>query len=175
LAVDDTTPVMATMIHALFWIAGNLFLYAVVLRHRPAFTRERMILGYHVLSFVIMPWCLALLSASREILWAPLIGAMSLHGIYSLSFLELWSLSEGGYSLRMLDRVERIGRLPLEAEIKEWREIGAAKTSQRLRSLEGNRLIRKTGGIYQITSMGRIAAAGLRALAWVAHLKEGSR
>ena len=53
-----------------------------------------------------------------------IVGAAAAHGIYSLSFLECWALSEGGYSLRVLDEIVRRGTVPLvdlEEQQKELR------------------------------------------------------
>jgi len=55
------------------------------------------------------------MSGAIETQWPVVLGALSVHGIYSVSFLELWSLSQGGYSLSI---VERAAEAPVCATAK---------------------------------------------------------
>ena len=95
-------------------LAGYVFFhflsYAVWFRHWRAFGSEKTIFLYHAVSFAGA--VSSVLAASWFLCppgggWRWVTGAAGLHGIYSLSFLELWALSDGGYSLRILDQIER--------------------------------------------------------------------
>src|SRR3990170_2064168 len=95
------------------YIAAHFLLYVCVFRHRAFFRTERGIFLFHAVPMVGL---VAL--AFGAFLWNPgldgfalVVGAGAAHGIYSLSFLECWLLSEGGYSLRILSARKKIGRL----------------------------------------------------------------
>jgi len=83
---------------------------------------------------------------------------VGLQGIYSLSFLELWSLAQGGYSLRILMDWEATGRTP------DWtglQRIGAAKKANRLASLQRLSLLLTHQSNFSLSRRGRLVAAAL--------------
>jgi hypothetical protein len=49
------------------------------------------------------------------------------HGIYSMSFLELWSLAEGSYSFAILREIKSDRPADLHAVVIELRAIGDEK------------------------------------------------
>ncbi len=163
---------MSWLAAALIFIALNFLLYTLALRHVGTFGSERIIFIYQVLSFLALPVLLLAVGPSVSDRFASLIGATSLHAIYSLSFLELWSLSEGSYSIRMLDRVERLGVMPEATDTSDLEEIGASKKAARLESLVGLRLIRGAENGYTTTPFGRVAAAPLRLLVWLVNIRD---
>ena len=91
------------------YLAAHLLLYVAVLRHLPAFRREQTIFAYHALSAVLVTASAVVvplaLGTGFDAEW--FVAVVALHGIYSVSFLELWSLAEGGYSLQILERLDR--------------------------------------------------------------------
>jgi hypothetical protein len=163
---------MIWLVGALCFIALNFFLYTLVLRHVRAFGSERLIFLYQVLSFLALPIVLLALGPAVTDVSASLVAATSLHAIYSLSFLELWSLSEGSYSLRMVDRVERLGVMPEDTDTSDLEKIGASKKSARLQSLVGLGIAKRDGERYLLTSRGRIAAIPLRFLVWLVNIRD---
>ena len=96
---------------------------------------------------------------------AGLVAATALHGIYSLSFLELWSLAEGSYSLSILERVEQATRQSEAVDVSGLEGLGGSKKEQRLGSLERLGLIQDTAGQVSLTDRGRRVARALASVA----------
>jgi hypothetical protein len=157
------------------YLAAHLLLYIVVLRHRPSFRREQTIFAYHALSAVGVT-LVAILSplvtgTGLDLEW--IVVVVALHGIYSVSFLELWSLAEGGYSLQILERLDRAERQGQRVDLEELRAIGAAKQSNRLAGLSSVGLVRQQGGRVELTGAGRIVGSLFALLAWLTHVQDG--
>lgn len=152
------------------WLAFHFVAYITALRFTAPFGRERVIFGYHFLSFGFIAAAGAGLCFTqlRSAPVTAVILVLSIHGIYSLSFLELWSLSEGGYSLRLL-RLIATGEDPaaLAQAQQSGAEIAAAKLSQRIASLRALGLIQSADEGGDFTPIGRCAAAVLSAVLWL--------
>jgi len=135
-------------------------LYGGWLRHRAALRGERTIFLYHFLSWIISVGGAGAWGLCTQGL--PAAGALtvlcgSLHGIYSLSFLELWSLSQGSYSLSILTAVERDSTLEsLRPDAALLGAIGQQKRAARLVSLQRLGLLNAREAV---TPPGRLAAA----------------
>jgi hypothetical protein len=147
------------------WIAVHFGVYAVVLRFLPAFRRESVIFAYQAGSFasLMLVAVAGAIHAAGPVAFALSALLISLHGIYSLSFLELWALSEGGYSLRLLHLIDRGAMEPGKPD----RELGAAKLAKRLGALGDLGLIRVTAGQNRLTWPGRCAAAFFAGILWL--------
>jgi hypothetical protein len=148
------------------FIAINLALYAALRRHIAWFGSERGILFYQALSFVILiAGCLGtlLIDPSAQTLTG-LIAAIALHGIYSLSFLELWSLAEGSYSLSILEHIEQTTRDGTEVDVHRLEALGGSKKTQRLAGLERLGLVRVTQDHVALTYRGAKIADALSAV-----------
>lgn len=159
---------------AVAYLAVHFFLYSIVLRRLPIFSQERLIFLYHVVpAGCVACLVLAALAGGRT---GPAVASgvavLGLQGIYSLSFLELWSLAEGGYSLSVLRHVDAAQRDGRCLEPSRLREIGAAKKESRIRSLERLGLVRRQRDRLALTGLGRAAAGALAAITWVAHPRE---
>ena len=91
---------------ALVWLACHFLIYAAVLRDMPLFQTERGIFLYHLTSAaVFMAAALVILPIRRDGEAFSVASALvAAHGIYSISFLELWSLAQGSYSLSIMGR-----------------------------------------------------------------------
>jgi hypothetical protein len=59
--------------------------------------------------------------------FAGVCGLLALQFIYSMSFLELWTLTEGSHSLQILQLVLRRGLLSRQDIVARSEEIGAEK------------------------------------------------
>jgi hypothetical protein len=157
------------------YFAVHLLLYVVVLRRLPAFRQERTIFAYHALSAlavtVVAVVGLFTSGAGPDFEWA--VAVIAFHGIYSTTFLELWSLSEGGYSLQILEHIERAERRGERADIEALRAIGAAKLANRLSGLTGAGLVRDDGGRLSLTGFGRLVGTVFALLAWLTNTRDG--
>lgn len=144
-----------------------MVLYAVLRRRITCFGSERGIFFYHVLSMVILiASCLgALLIDPGAQTPAGLVAAIALHGIYSLSFLELWSLAEGSYSLSILEHLEQATRRGTAIDVHGLEGLGGSKRTRRLGGLERLGLVRFTNDHVALTHRGRNVADVLGAVA----------
>ena len=136
------------------WTLGHFILFVVVLRHARAFHAERTIFLYHALSAAV-----AAIVAAAIVMWdwelrAGAVGLMTIHAIYSLSFLELWSLSEGGYSLAILRELSGAGR-PVGVKGDPMQALGGRKVRSRIESLGRLGLVRTAGDRIELTGLGR--------------------
>jgi hypothetical protein len=163
---------MSWLLDSLIFVALNFIVYTLVLRHSRAFSRERVIFLYQVLSFLALPVLLLTVRNPDPEPIPAMVAALSVHAIFSLSFLELWSLSEGSYSLRMVDRVERLRVMPTGADFSDLEKIGASKKAVRLESLVGLGLARREQERYTLTTLGSVVAIPLRCLVWLANIRD---
>lgn len=155
---------------AVVWCASHLGLF-VVLRGRLA-SAEAAILKFHVGSFCIFAGlCVPVFLIADDVSPTVAVGALAVHGIYSLSFLELWSLAEGGYSLQLLSALE-LGPASRSGVTSFVAEIGDAKREARIRSLEAARLIATSDGRLTLTARGRLAAGAIAILRKIAGFRE---
>ena len=155
------------------YIAAHFLAYVLFLRHRPAFRQERVIFLYH-----FVPACIYFAFASLPMLISfdpsavlTTVGLISGHGIYSLSFLELWSLADGSYSVSILIFAKAEGKLSPVAAVTRLARLGDAKKSDRLAALSRLGLSRHDGEVWALTGRGQIMASFLRSLLWLANLK----
>jgi hypothetical protein len=149
----------------LIQIMGHLGLYAAGLKQRPAFGSERTIFLYHLFSWIL---CVTIFSGwaliTGGLQLAAMTGALagSVHGIYSLSFLELWSLTQGSYSLSILADISRDPSLSqVLPSPNDLAEIGRQKREARQLVLRNFGLLNERG---EITRAGRGAAFALSVL-----------
>jgi hypothetical protein len=155
----------------LIFLAGHLLLYVLLLRRLAPFSKERVIFWYHGMSFLLLPPALLVFIPSDKDAVASLVACVCLHGIYSLSFLELWSLSESGYSLSILGRIEK-GEAAVSGNLDESiKQIGSVRKRARLAALERLGLVREVDGLFSLTAPGRAAAAALRLLRWTTNIQ----
>lgn len=150
----------------LAYLAVHLLLYVVVFRNAPAFGKERVIFLYHavpalVLTLVVV---LAILVTRDSTTLAAGVLAISLQGLYSLSFLELWALSDAGYSLQIL---EHVATTHSSFDTSGMKDIGAGKRSDRLKSALDLDLVRTDGTTFALTRPGRVVSAVFAAVLWL--------
>jgi hypothetical protein len=155
------------------YLACHLLAYAVVLRRIPYFRTETGIFLAHAVSYLALLFAVVAQSVAgrggAHTAGPHLALALSLHGIYSLSFLELWSLTQGSFSLSILDRVAG-ARAPVTFEdIARLGEIGAVKRSARNGGLLSLGLLRQApGGGVKLTAAGSACARLVQLLLWLA-------
>ncbi len=153
------------------YLALHFLLYAAFLRNARFFNQEKSIFFYHFFSFAVLFILAAFVAAAEPGAFLMAGAAVSLHGIYSLSFLELWALSDGGYSLRILDRVQHCGT---SADLDSLQDLGASKIKYRLESLKRLGFLAGNSGEWALTRRGRAAAAVLRLIMLVSKQKEAA-
>jgi hypothetical protein len=159
---------------ALLWLACHFLIYVAVLRNMPLFQTERGIFLYHLSSaavFVAVALVIFVIRRDGEA-FSVACALVAGHGIYSISFLELWSLAQGSYSLSIMGQ-GRADRIPSRAELIEaFARIGNAKKADRLSGLQGSQLIWLDGNHWKLNGAGAIVASMLRSLLWLANIKE---
>ncbi|HLZ30428.1 MAG TPA: hypothetical protein VKV73_24165 [Chloroflexota bacterium] len=165
---------MAWVALTLVYVLLHFLCYALVLRHQPRFTRERVIFAYHASSE--LGWALVLPIGGILGVWtneglAAWIAAVALHGIYSLTFLTLWSLASGGYSIGILAQIDAVGH-GQAVERADLELIGSDKKDARLRGVQALGLIRSRDGYLEHTHRGAWAASVLASIAGVFAVRE---
>ncbi len=160
---------MSLLLISAGYVGLHFTTYALAGRHHPILQTERGIFAWHAASYLLA----LLIAAFTAVLQSPaealILGALlaGLHGIYSLSFLEIWSLTQGSYSLQLLSRIEQCGPMTAD-ELPGATDIGSQKQQDRAEAIRRLGLARIDGGL---TPAGQIAAHGLRAILWLSHGK----
>jgi hypothetical protein len=155
------------------YLAAHFLAYAIFLRKTAALRTERGIFLYHFVSAVLVAlaalWYAVGAPDVSQFGVAGLMLVLSVHGIYSLSFLELWSLAQGGYSLSVIGSIARAEADGVAPDFTGLEEIGEIKQRDRIAGLEKLGLIARSDCSIALTSRGRIAAALLHGLLkWIA-------
>jgi hypothetical protein len=148
------------------YLAVHFLLYIAILRHSGAFRSEHRVLLYHVASAVIVTTgALVAYALGIGLDFAQLCGIISAHGIYSLSFLEIWALSEGGFSLRILTEIADRDHVTAAELERRFLSLSARKKDERLASLVRLGLLDKIGDRLHTTRRGIFAARVIATLA----------
>jgi hypothetical protein len=155
------------MLLSILYILAHFAVYIAFVRGSSWGKTERGIFLYHFCSFLTFAATtmgLCAFSGFRMGLWITLL---ALHGIYSLTFLELWSLTQGSYSLQLLQAAAKNGDLSHLRRLSELRELGDSKIERRLAALSGLRLIRAQAKNISLTLLGSILAYFFRLVVWL--------
>jgi hypothetical protein len=164
---------MTILVAALVYVLAHFLLYAFWLRKLDAFRKEKGIFRLHFFSAVALALAAIALvmSGAVETDWPIVIAGLSVHGIYSVSFLEVWSLSQGGYSLSILERAAEAPSLCDRESMTFLTTIGDEKRASRLEALRSLRLIEDGLQGIVLTPAGRVCCFAFRAVAWAANLR----
>jgi len=140
------------------YLAVHFLLYFALRRFFQLFVTERGILLYHLgsaFAFTGAAGYLAITTTSSDG-WAWFVVAVMMHGIYSLSFLELWALADDSYSLRILASIEAAQDRSEQNLIGELSAIGVRKQKSRLNHLAELGLVRRVSDEeIALTGIGR--------------------
>lgn len=161
-------------IAAALFPALHLIVYAAILRKLPIFSREKPIFLSHFSSACLCS-AAALGFAFYDLTGDSIAAAVTVvfaHGIYSLSFLELWSLSQISYSREILVLAGQKGQLKRSAPPAALVQVGHAKKAGRLDSLLSLNIINYQGDTINLTPKGMILARTLQLMAWFANLRQ---
>jgi hypothetical protein len=156
------------------WCSLHLLAYVAWLRFRPGFYGEGRIFRYHLISAVaysVGSLTLFALAPSGPA-FVTSVGLIAGHGLYSISFLELWSLAQGSYSLSILAGIDAEQGASPHHVIERFAALGNAKRAGRLGALLRMRLVWKDGQWIRLTPAGRMVSAGCALLRWLPNLKE---
>jgi hypothetical protein len=161
---------MFLLVLTIVYLALHLALYIVIFRDVPAFGQERTIFLYHAVPAVVLTLVvvLAIIVTRDPTTLAAGVLAISLQGLYSLSFLELWALSDAGYSLQIL---EHVATTRTSFDASGMKDVGAGKRSDRLKAALDLGLVRTDGKTFALTKTGRIIAAVFATILWLVNAK----
>jgi hypothetical protein len=147
------------------FITAHLLLYLALLRYLKVFAGERTIVAYHALAFAIVFAVVIAAFARGTLGFAALSGLLALQFIYSISFLELWSLAQGSYSLQILLRISQHASSSREEILATCEAIGAEKKRHRLDNLLTFKLAaRSADGCIELSTLGAMLVRSLRAI-----------
>jgi hypothetical protein len=155
------------------YLLTHFFLYVFILRHHSYFQTEKGIFLYHLISAILSVLVSVVIVLVRRDGEAFSIACtlVAAHGIYSISFLELWSLAQGSYSLSIMGQGASDRGHSRAELLQSFSRIGNAKKADRLSALEGSQLIRLDGNHWKLSGSGAIVATILRSLLWLANIK----
>jgi len=154
--------VLLTAIHfGVFWR---------VLRDRQALKSERGIFRFHFWYSLSLTSLTVILTSASFISLADAVGAVAVLGIYNLSFLEMWSLSEGSYSLGILLHGINHGRVGA-ADLTKFVAVGTAKHAARVEALRRLGFLAVGEGEVKLTRRGQAVAAAIAMLAFLSNAK----
>jgi hypothetical protein len=156
------------------YLAFHFLSYFSYFKNLQAMRTEIGILLFHFLSFFVVVGVAYWLASPQGVAYAMTVAltAGAAHGIYSLSFLELWSLAEGSYSLQILRAIETQQLQSSEAVVALLSDVGERKKNQRLGSLEALNLVSRDGNVLELTAAGRLISRSLRAIRWLTNLQD---
>jgi len=155
------------------YLLAHLAAYLFLLRLIAALRTERGVFLYHFVSFCAFVAAAAFTGApdaARAVTYA--FAAAAAHGIYSMSFLELWSLSQISYSFDVLHAIQAAPARDPEDLVTELARTGDAKKAKRVASLARLGLAIDSGDRVSLTTLGGSIAMALRSLRWLANLRE---
>jgi hypothetical protein len=158
----------------LSYLGFHFLLYICILRNQPFFQSERGIFLYHFWSAAVFSMAALATGMAHfgDAAIATSFGLIAAHGIYSTSFLELWSLAQGSYSISILTGVAVRGTLQRARLIDIFTQIGNSKKSDRLSVLSKSSLAYHDDGYWRLSSRGRLLAKVLSVLLWLAAIKK---
>lgn len=158
----------------LLYLLTHLLLYVALLRDASIFRKEWPIFLYHAIpASMVAAFALSMMVIDGgESRFARAAIVVGIQGIYSLSFLELWSLSQGGYSLRILAAIAEAEHERGKNKLFNGEQFGETKRAARIAGLRRLGLIRLTGDHYILTTEGRLAAGALGAVARLSGIRQ---
>lgn len=164
---------MSMLATAAMWIALHLAGYFFVLRLIERLNDEKVIVIYHLSSWSLLCCGLIVTGFLRGFaeLMTPSVAALSLHGIYSMIFWEIWGSSEGGFSLRIMNQVDR-GRVTRDDLLEFFEKLGREKRSSRLADLQKMRLVTMRDQRYEVGVVGFVIVAIVRMLHLIGNVRE---
>ena len=165
---------MLTLGLAILYLPLHFAAYALFFRKHAFFRTEKGIFLLHFFSACVLPVAVFAFNVDLGMWFALLSGAASAaaHGIYSLTFLELWALADGSYSYVVLRAIDARQSPTADDVSTELGAVSDRKKAQRLSSLENLQLVKREGPTVELTSRGRHVSALLNGLQRLANVAE---
>lgn len=154
-----------TFVYILFHIS----LYILIGRNICRLRTEFGIFLFHLSSFLLLGIISIFVLIGNQNILILLLGILSLHGIYSISFLELWSLSQGSYSIKILE-LSPITLATNSNKLDILESLGDTKFIDRVESLQKIYLLHSDNDTLKVTCFGRIVAKILLTFARIANI-----
>ena len=158
---------MGFIIGVLIYLATLVASALVASRLHASFSTERGILQLHVASFAALSIVslIYVLHSPSEARAASALAAIAAYSILSISFLEIWSLTQqGGYSLQMILALARQPQ-DLRRFTAQFVAVGERKREDRLAALlNAGLVVREGDGTLRLARKGRVIARVLRLL-----------
>ena len=144
----------------MIYLFAHFILYVLILRHLALFKAEKVIFLFHFISaaMFVLASLVVLQMRPTEEAFSVVCALVAAHGIYSISFLELWSLAQGSYSLSILGRRHSGKAMTRSQLIESLSEIGDLKKVDRLAGLRGSHLVHLDAGYWKLNSSGAALA-----------------
>jgi hypothetical protein len=157
------------------YLGIHALVYALWARKSPYFIEESHIFLFHAVpaSVVTVIAGAAWLFAPSRDSFAAFVFVVSLQGIYSISFLELWSLAQGGYSISILGEIARAEVAGVVLDLDALASIGMGKQRGRLDGLGRLGLLSSSeDGRHVLTARGRMVASAIAVIRRTANLRD---
>lgn len=163
-----------TLCVVVLFLVAHFAAYAAHFRNQVFFRTERGILLFHLAPALAVPVGVLMATADQGPAMAALLtfSAAAAHGIYSLTFLELWALAEGSFSLPILRAIRAGGNGGAAAVVAELTALGDRKKAKRARSLLELSLASEKAGVLRLTPRGRLVAMLFHVLRRLANLSD---
>jgi hypothetical protein len=157
------------------WLAGYLVthfaFYVLASRRVSWFAGERGVFLFHALSNVLVT-ALALAGWATGALSSAVVAVCVLgHGMYSTTFLWIWSGTQGGYSAAILDAIWRSSAEGTQLDWSALEGVGKGKQGGRLADVEALGLVVCHDGRFVLTSRGRAASVVAELFAALANVQ----
>jgi hypothetical protein len=126
---------------------------------------EKRIFAFHIASFGGLVATIVVLTSADP--WIAVMSSAALHGIYSLTFLEMWSLAEGGYTIALL-RASSTQPMDHDSLLQTLARLGDGKREARIDGLTTLQLVSVgEDHIVRLTPFGQVASSLLVAVRWL--------
>ena len=143
---------MALISVALIILTVNFLGYRA-LRHQGHLGSEFAALIFQVSSFTLTALAMSIPCMLGRTSWVEWLSVIALHGIYSMTFLEFWSVTQGSFFLSVLDNIDYAQKEGLNRDSLE--SIGRRKRSERIAALDKGGLLKMNSGKIGLTRHGR--------------------
>jgi membrane-associated HD superfamily phosphohydrolase len=150
-------------------LSVHILLYFFFLRKKVR--TEVNILGYHILLSLFLAVITILFLKSQYASYSAIILTVSIYGIYSLSFLELWTLSQISYSREILVKAKNGIISENNDYFVQLQNLGDQKRVARLNSLKSKRIIFIKNNTWHLTKLGQFIANILNIILWLPNIK----
>lgn len=140
------------------YLGLHFLAYVFLVRKIALLARERGVFLYHLISAA---------GVSVGTLFAWLAGSLSpamftvctlAHAVYSTTFLWVWSVTQDGYTVAILDAIWQCETTGSELDFESLQQIGHRKQTQRLSNLERLGIVARHDGRFKLTLTGRVAS-----------------